>query len=55
MSTYKDWMVTAPGQHILVTAADNARDARRIARETYGVEKLPKGTHVERYYEDWWN
>ena len=50
-----DYMIAAPGHHLLITAADNDRDARRIARETFGVRKLPKTTVVERYYESDWN
>ena len=51
----KDYMVSAPGHNLMITLAMSRADARRIARENFGVRKLPKGTVIERYYEKDWN
>jgi hypothetical protein len=51
----KDYMITAPGHHLMITRAMSDKDARRIARENFGVLKLPKGTHIEVYTESDWN
>ena len=48
----KDYIVTAPGQSLLIVAADNVREARTSARQSYNVGKLPKGTQIEEYTED---
>jgi hypothetical protein len=50
-----DYMISAPGHHLLITSAKSTADARRIARESFGVLKLPKGTHIEVYTESDWN
>ena len=44
-----DYIVSAPGHNLLVTSAMSKSDSRRIALETFGVEKLPKGTQIETY------
>lgn len=48
----KDYIVTAPGQHLLIVSADNMRQARTSARQAYNVGKLPKGTVIQEYTED---
>lgn len=47
----KDYIVTAPGQSLIIVTADNVRQARTSARQAYNVGKLPKGTQVEEYTE----
>ena len=50
-----DYMIAAPGHNIMITLAMNKADARRIARESFGVLKLPKGTSITVYTESDWN
>jgi hypothetical protein len=53
--TGKDFLVTAPGQNVTIIRARDLRDARRIACQSFGLSRLPKGTIVKVYTESDWN
>ena len=40
------WTVTAPNRPPLVVRADSETAARKVARETWGLARLPNGTEV---------
>jgi len=40
------WTVTAPNRPPLVVQADSETAARKVARETWGLARLPNGTEV---------
>ena len=50
-----DYLVLAPRENVMVIAAMDLRDARRLAREILGKTRLPKGTIVKLYKESDWN
>jgi hypothetical protein len=40
------WTVSAPNRPALVVQADSETAARKVARETWGLARLPNGTEV---------
>jgi hypothetical protein len=50
-----DYIIIAPGENVTIISASDMRDARRLACQSFGKTRLPKGTIVKLYNDSDWN